>query len=147
MLGSHIHQNVGDDLLQPRLARQHFLHGSPALLELGLGQIVQALGLGLEPLIDLLLRGDVLVDVAGLVAQVEHHAIGHRLIELVGVDVAAKHLDALLLVGLEQWRACEADKCRVGQDHLHGFVQFTRLGAVALVDEHIEIALGTEVWR
>ncbi|MNF75441.1 hypothetical protein D3C84_575050 [compost metagenome] len=63
------------------------------------------------------------------------------------MDVAAKHLDALLLVCLEQRRAGEADKYRIGQDHLHGFVQFAGLGAVALVDEHIEIALGTEVWR
>ena len=40
------------------LAGQHPLHGAPLLLELRLGQVVQSLGLGLEPLVDLLLRGD-----------------------------------------------------------------------------------------
>ena len=89
---------------------EHLLHRAPALLELGLGQIGQSLGLGLEPLVDLRLRGDVLVDVARLVAQIEHHAVLHRLVELVGVDVAAEDLDALLLVGLQQRRAGEADE-------------------------------------
>ena len=73
---------------------EHLLHRAPALLELGLGEVGQPLGLGLEPLVDLLLRGDALVDVARLVAQVEHHAVPHGLVELVGVDVAAEDLDA-----------------------------------------------------
>ncbi|MNJ32553.1 hypothetical protein D3C77_272200 [compost metagenome] len=63
------------------------------------------------------------------------------------MDVATKHLDALLLVSLEQWRTGKADKHCVGQNQLHGFVQLAGLGAVTLVDEHIEIALGAEVWR
>ena len=98
--GLHVHQDVGHDLLQPRLAGEHLLHRAPALLELRLGQIGQPLGLGLEPLVDLRLGGDVLVDVPRLVAQVEHHPVLHRLVELVGVDVAAEDLDAPLLVGL-----------------------------------------------
>ena len=53
---------------------------------------------GLEPLVDLLLRRDVLVDVPRLVAQIQHDLVLHRLVELVGVDVAAEDLDALLLV-------------------------------------------------
>ena len=51
--GLHVHQDVGDDLFQPRLAGEHLLHRAPALLELRLGEIGQALGLGLEPLVDL----------------------------------------------------------------------------------------------
>jgi hypothetical protein len=86
----HVHQDVGLDLLKPRLARQDLLHGAPALLELGLGEGGEPLGLGLEPLIDLGRRGDALVDVARLVAQVEDHAVLHGLVELVGVDVAPK---------------------------------------------------------
>ena len=129
------------------LAGQHLLHRAPALLELRLGQIGQALGLGLEPLVDLRLRGDALVDVARLVAQVEHHAVLHRLVELVGVDVAAKDLDALLLVGLQQRRAGEADEHGVRQDRLHRLVQLAGLGAVALVHEDVEVALGLEAGR
>ena len=140
-------QDVGDDLLQPRLAAEHLLHRAPALLELRLGEIGQALGLGLEPLVDLCLRGDVLVDVARLVAQIEHHAVLHRLVELVGVDVAAEDFDALLLVGLQQRRAGEADEHGVRQDRLHGLVQVAGLRAVALVDEDEEIAFGLEVGR
>ncbi|MNN54289.1 hypothetical protein D3C81_1690990 [compost metagenome] len=63
------------------------------------------------------------------------------------MDVAAKHLDALLFVGLKQRRTGKADKHRIRQDHLHGFVQLAGLGAVALIDEYIDIALGAEVWR
>ena len=51
----HIHQDIGDDFLQPILAAQHFLHRAPALFELRLGEIGQAFGFGLEPLIDLCL--------------------------------------------------------------------------------------------
>ena len=88
-----------------------------------------------------------MVNVPRLVAQVQHHAFPHRLVEFVGVDVAAKHLDALLLVGLQQRRAGEADEQRVGQDGLHRLVQFAGLGAVAFVHEHVEIAVGFEVRR
>ncbi|MNC37642.1 hypothetical protein D3C75_862130 [compost metagenome] len=112
-----------------------------------LGQVIQALGFGLKPLIYFFLRGDVLVNVAGLVAQIEHDAILNRFIKLVGVDVAAKHLDALLLVRLKQRRAGETNKQRIGQNCLHRFVQFARLGAVALIDEHINIALSSEISR
>ena len=92
--GLHVQQDVGDDLLKPVARAQHLLHRAPALLELGLGDVGQALRLELEPLIDLGLRGDVLVDVARLVAQVEHDAVAHRLVVLVGVDVRAEDLDA-----------------------------------------------------
>ena len=88
-----------------------------------------------------------LVDVARLVAQIEHHAVLDRLVELVGVDVAAEDLDARLLVGLQQRRAGEADEHRVRQDRLHRLVQLAGLGAVALVDEDEDIALGLEVRR
>ena len=63
--------------------------------------IVQSLGLGREPLVDLRLGGDVLVNVPRFVAQIQHYAVLHRLIELVGVDVAAEDLDALLLIGFQ----------------------------------------------
>lgn len=102
--------------------------------------------MGLEPVVDLALRGDALVDVARLVAQVEHHAVTHRLVELVGVDVAAEDLDAALLVALEQGRAGEADEDRVGQDGLHRVVQQAGLGAVAFVHEDVEPAPRLEAW-
>ena len=130
------------------LAGQHLLHRAPALLELRLGQVVQPLGLGLEPLVDLRLRGDVLVDVPRLVAQVEHHAVPHRLVELVGVDVAAEDLDALLLVGLQQRRAGEADEHRIRA----GCAFIALCSSPDWVRWHsstktIEVALGLEVRR
>ena len=124
---------------------EDLLHRAPALLELRPGQVGQALGLDLEPLVDLGLRRDVLVDVAGLVAQIQHHAVLHRLVEFVGVDVRPKDLDALLLVLLQERRAGEADEHRPRQDGLHRLVQLAGLGAVALVHEHEEVALGMEI--
>jgi hypothetical protein len=112
--GVHVQQDVGDDLREACLAGEHPPHGPPLLLELVLGQIGEALGLGLEPLVDLGLVGQGLVDVPRLVAQVQHHALSHCLVELVGVDVGAEDLDAGLLVRLQQGRAGEADEERVG---------------------------------
>jgi len=117
--GSHVEENVGDDLVQPIPAGEHLAQRTPALLELGAGQIGQSPGLGLEPLVDPLRRGKALVDVARLVAQIQHHAVRDRLVELVGVDVAAEDLDALPPVRLQQRRAGEADEQGLGQDGRH----------------------------
>ena len=146
-LGLHVEQDVVDDLPGAWLGADDLLHRAPALLQLGAGQVGHALGLGLEPLVDLLRRGQVLVDVARLVAQVEDDAVLDGLVELVGVDEAAEGLDARGLVGLEQRRAGEADEHRPGQELLHRVVHLAGLGAVRLVDEDEDVALGTEVLR
>ena len=54
----------------------------------------------------------------------------------------AERLDARGLVGLEQWRAGEADEHRARQQLLHRVVHLAGLGAVGLVDEDEEVALG-----
>jgi len=41
----------------------------------------------------------------------------------------------------------KADKHGIGQDGRHRFVELARLGAVALVHIHIEVALGLEIGR
>ena len=121
------------------------MHRAPALLELGLGHIGQPTGLDVEPLIDLGLRGDVLVNVARLVAQVQHHAVFHRLVVLVGVDVRPEGFDTLLLVALEQRRPSEANHHGPRQQFLHCLVELTGLGAVALIYEDEDFALGVEI--
>ena len=143
----HVHQDIADDLFQPRLARQHLLHGAPALLQLRLGQIVQPLGFQLEPLIDLRLRCHVLVDIPRLIAQVEHDTVRHRLVEFVGVDIGAEHFEAGLLVRFQQRRAGETDEHRIRQDRLHRLVQIAALRAVAFIDKDVHIALGTKILR
>ena len=74
-------------------------------LQLVLLPVVQPLGLGVEPRVDLVLGAEPLVDVPRLVDEVEHHLVLDRLAELVGVDVAAEHFQAGLLV-LLQAAAC-----------------------------------------
>ncbi|VVB64061.1 Uncharacterised protein [uncultured archaeon] len=69
------------------------------------------------------------------------------MVEFVGVNVAAKHLQAGLLVLFQERRACEANKEGLGQYALHCIVQFGRLGAVAFVHKHIEFALDAETRR
>ena len=95
-------------------------------------------------MIDLRLRRDLLVDVARFVAQVEHNAVAHRLVVLVGVDVWPEGLDAPPLVGSEQRGPGEADQHRPRQQRLHRIVELARLGAVALVNEDEDLALGVE---
>ena len=121
-LDAEVKDDVAHHTLHARPGAEHLLHGAPLLLELGAGKVRQPLSFGFEPLIHLLRRGEVLVDVAGLVAQVQHDAVPHGLVELVGVDVAAEDLEALLLVGLEQRRAGEADEHGPRQDRLHRLV-------------------------
>ncbi len=115
------------------------------MLQLCLGQVGQPFGFDLEPLVNLGLRHDVLVYVPRLVAQIQHHAIRHRLVKFVGVDVAAKDFDALFLVGFQQRCAGEADEHRVRQNRLHRLMQITGLRPVAFIHEHIQIALGHEI--
>src|SRR5450755_899136 len=143
-LDLHVKQDVVDDLPRARFGADHLLHGAPAFLEFGTGQIGHAIGLGLEPLVHLGGRGQALIDVAGFVAQVEHHAVIHGLVELVGVDETAERCQAGFFVRLEQGRASEPDEHRAGEQLLHGPVHNARLRPVRLVDEDEDIALGNE---
>jgi len=108
----------------------------PGLLQLVLLPVVQALGLGLEPLVDLFGGTQLLVDIPSLIDQIQHDLVLHRFAELVGVDVAAKYFQAGLLVLLQQRRAGEADEHRVRHHRRHHLVQLAALRAVALVHEH-----------
>ncbi len=86
-----------------------------------------------------------LIDVPRFIAQIQHHAIGHRLIEFVGMDIRAKYLHGFFLVLLHQRCTGKADKQRIWQDGLHGFMQFAGLSAVTLIDKHKQIALNLKI--
>ncbi|MNM91814.1 hypothetical protein D3C81_1041240 [compost metagenome] len=89
-----------------------------------------------------------MVNVAGLITQVQHHPIAHRLVKLVGVNEGAKHLHRLLLILLHQGSASEANKKCLGQYALHGSMQLARLGTVTLIHKHKEFALGRKIsWQ
>jgi len=145
--GLHVQLDVGHDFLEPGLTGQDLAHRAPALLELGLGEVGEAAGLGFEPLVDFGLRRNLLIDVARLVAQVEDDPIAHGLVEFVGVDVGAEDLDAPLLVRAQERRAGEPDEHGIGQDRLHRVVEVAGLRAMALVDEDVDVALGAKVRR
>ena len=136
----HVQQDVRHDLTDAVQRAGDLAHGAPFLPELCAGQIAEALGLGVKPLIDLRLGGDVLIDVPRLVAQVQDHSVTHRFVVLVGVDVRPEGLDAARLVGLEERRAGEADEGRAGEDGLHGPVQFAGLGPMTFVHEDEDLA-------
>ncbi len=141
-LGREVEHDVGHHPVHARAGTQHLLHGAPLLLQFVALPVVQALGLGRKPLVDLVCRAQPLVDVARFVHQVQHHLVFHRFGELVGVDVATKHLLAGGLVFLEQRGAGEADEHRVGHQRLHHPVQPAALRAVALVHKHKQLAVG-----
>ena len=61
------------------------------------------------------------------------------------MDIAAKDLDGLFLVLLQERRAGEADEHGLGQDGLHGLVQLAGLGAVTLIHKDKELALALEI--
>ena len=143
----HVQLDVGDDRLQPVARAQHLPHRAPALLELRLRHVGQAARLEVEPLVDPGRRREVLVDVARLVPQVQHHAVTHRLVVPVGVDVGAEGLDAPPLVGLQQRRAREPDQHGAGQEVGHRLVELPGLRAVTLVHEDEDLALRVEPVR
>ena len=59
------------------------------------------------------MRGEALGHVAGLVFQVEDNLVRNGFVELVGMDVSAKHLPRGLPVLAQERRAGEADENRV----------------------------------
>ena len=137
-LEAEVLDDVGDDALLALAGAHQLLHRRPALAQHRLLEVVQALGLLLEPLVDGGLRGQPLRHVAGLVLEVEDDAVGHALVELVGVDVGAEDVPRHQLVLAQERRAGEADEDRALQPALHLLVHVAALGAVALVHEHVE---------
>ena len=137
-LEAEVLDDVGDDALLAFACAHQLLHRRPALAQHSLLEVVQVLGLLVEPGIDGLSGGQALRHVAGLVLQVEHHLVGHRLVELVGVDVRAEDLARGLLVPAQQRRAGEADEDGILQPALHLLVHVAALGAVALIHEDVE---------
>ncbi len=109
------------------------MHRAPLPLQFFLLPVVERLGLGFEPGVDLVFGAEPLVDVARLVDQIEHHLVRHGLAEFVGVDVAAEDFEAGLLVLFEQRCAGEADEDRVRHHRLHHFVQLAALGWVCAI--------------
>ena len=109
---------------------------------------VSPLSLEFEPLVDLCLGGDALVDVTRFIAKVEHDAILHGLVVLVRMDVRTEGFDRAPLVTLEERRTGEADQCCTWQECLHGVVHLAGLRAVAFIDEHEHVSLGLKsLWK
>src|SRR5699024_11553822 len=65
----------------------YLLERAPPLFEPHLGIIIQSLCFRLKPVVNTFLVGNLLVDIPGLVAQIEDHLIIHRLVEFVGMDI------------------------------------------------------------
>ena len=142
--GFHVQEDVGDDLAQAILRTQDVPHRGPPLSQLVLCEIGQSLSLAFEPLVDLVLRRDSLINVTRLVTQIEHHSVAYGLVVLVGVDIWTERLDAALLVVLEEGCPGEADQHGVRQQGLHGAVKFSGLGPMALVHEDEDFARRVE---
>ena len=93
-LYAEIEDDVADHPVHAGARTEHVLHRAPLLLQLVLLPVVQPLGLGVEPGVDLVLGAEPLVDVARLIDEIEDHLVLDRLAEFVGVDVAAEHFQA-----------------------------------------------------
>ena len=102
------------------------------------------MSLAFEPLVNLVLRRDSLINVTRLVTQIEHHSVAYGLVVLVGVDIWTERLDAALLVVLEERCPSETDQHGVRQQGLHGTVKFSGLGPMALVHENEDFARRVE---
>jgi len=94
----------------------------------------------LEPFVDGGLGREPLRHVAGFVLEVENDAVGHPLMELVGVDVGAEDIPCHQLVLAQERRAGEADEDCALHPALHLLVHVAALGAVAFVHEYVKTA-------
>ena len=94
VLRLHVDEDVVHDLVDPVPRTRDLPHRAPASAELSLSQVAEPLGLEIEPLVDLGLRGQMLVDVPRLVTQVQNDPVAYRLVVLVGVDVGTEGLYA-----------------------------------------------------
>ena len=139
--GFHIHQNIGNDLFEQLLARLQFLHRCPALADLRFCQIGKVGGFQIKPFIKFFRRTEILPNIPRLIAQIQYHAVLHRLVKGIGVDISTEHFHRFLFVCFQQRRAGKADKQGVRQDFLHRRVQLARLRAVAFVHKDENIAL------
>src|ERR1700730_18235279 len=138
-LHAEVEDNVAHHSVHAGLSAEHVLHRAPLLFQLVPLPVVESLRFGFKPGINLILRAKALIDVPSLINEIEHNLIFHRLTEFVGMDIAAKNLQAGLLILLEQWCAREADKDSVGHHRLHHTMQFAALSSMAFVykDEHL----------
>ena len=137
-LEAEVLDDVGDDALLALAGAHQLFHRRPALAQYRLLEVVEALGLVLEPRVDGGLRGQPLWHVAGLVLEVQDDTVGHALVELVGVDVGTEDVPRHQLVLAKERRAGKADEDRALQPALHLLVHVAALRAVALVHEHVE---------
>ncbi|MCY1360827.1 hypothetical protein D9M69_474720 [compost metagenome] len=106
-------------------------------------EVIEVLRLLLEPLVDGSAGAQPLGHIPGLILQVQHYLVGHRLVEFVGVDVGAEHVSRHLLVFTQQGRAGKTDEDRPFQPALHLFIHVAALSAVAFIDKDVEAAMDT----
>src|ERR1700730_7023576 len=142
-MSARLHAEVEDDVahhpVHAGLSAEHVLHRAPLLFQVVPLPVVESLRFGFKPGINLVLGAEGLIDVPSLINEIEHNLVFHRLTEFVGMDVAAKDLQAGLLILLEQGRAGEADKDSGGHHRLHYAMQLAALSTVTFVykDEHL----------
>ena len=142
-----IENDIIGDFLQTRLGGEHLLKITPVSLQLCLCSGRKTDGLGIEPGIDSGLRGNILRDISGFIAQIQHDTVPDTFVEFVGMDVAAEGFQTGLLVLFQKRCAGEADENGIGKDGFHGLVEFAGLGTVTLIHKDHNIALGTEILR
>ena len=101
-----LHAEIEDDVayhtVHTGFGAENVLHRSPFLFQLVLLPVVEGLGLGLKPGVDLGLGPQALVDIPSLVNQVKYDPVFNALAELVGVDIATEDLQAGLPILFKQ---------------------------------------------
>ena len=98
-------------------------------------------------MVDFFRTGEFLIDVAGLVAQIQRYAVSDGFVELVGVDVGAENFQTGALVGFQERRSGEANQRGVGHEQTNRLVKFAGIGAVAFVNEGDNVSLGLVIFR
>ena len=110
------------------------------LFQVGLLLVSQPLGVALEPDVD---GGLVLLQLhhAPFVEQRHDGAVGHRLVDGIGVDHAAE-LGHIALLARQEWRAGEADIAGIREHLPHARRVTAQLGALGFVHQHEDVGRG-----
>ena len=139
--------DVPCNLFQTRPRTVYLLHRAPLLFELCLSTRGKASGLYIKPLVNTILRRQILGNITILIAQIQYDTIGHAFVIFIRVDVCTENFDTNLFISFQQRSTGKSNKHCVWHNDLHRRMKFTGLRSVTFINKYHKISLCLEIGR
>ena len=144
---THIEDDVGSNFLQTLLGTIQFIDGRPTLFQLKFSTFSQSVRFVFKPQINLILAGQILINIPCFITKVKNYAIFDTFIEFIGMNVCTEGFQACLLVCFQKRSTCKTNQDRIRHQHFYGLMQFAGVGTMTLIDKCYDISLCNEVLR